>query len=122
MNYKVFVKLYASALEYANVDYYIAERGWEAWMDEYTSEQENDATVIVRILEKIYELAHSTITNLRGSISRAEFSRIYNIPIRTLENWDSQVRREDGVQTYLLMLISYTILLEFMGEEDDEKN
>ena len=34
------------------------------------------------------------ITEMRNyiGVSRAEFSRRYNIPIRTLESWESEVR------------------------------
>ena len=35
-------------------------------------------------------------------ISRAEFSRRYHIPIRTLENWDAGVRKPPAWALYIL--------------------
>lgn len=40
------------------------------------------------------EVNNLTITEMRNyiGVSRAEFSRRYNIPLRTLESWESEVR------------------------------
>lgn len=40
------------------------------------------------------EVTIMNITEMRNyiGVSRAEFSRRYNIPIRTLESWESEVR------------------------------
>lgn len=45
-----------------------------------------------------------TVTEMRGllGVSRAAFSRIYKIPIRTLEDWESGCRKCPDYVMYLL--------------------
>ena len=101
MKYELFVKLYAEALEYVDVDLYIAERGWQDWMAGF----ENPG----QVLKSIYSLAYMTTKQIResGGYSRAAFSRAYSIPIRTLEDWDAEVRTAPD---YVKMMIAYTFL------------
>lgn len=101
MKYELFVKLYGEALEYVDVDMYIAERGWQEWMNDFENHGE--------ILNSVYSLANMTIKEMRESngYSRAAFSRAYNIPIRTLENWDADVNK---MPNYVKMMIAYTFL------------
>lgn len=110
MKYELFTKLYGEALDYSNVELYIAERGWQDWMEVFDN--------VGSALKSIYLLAHSTLKESRErlSISRAEFSRKYNIPVRTLENWDAGI---NDAPEYVKMLIDYTILIE---EENNMKN
>ena len=48
------------------------------------------------------------ITEMRNyiGVSRAEFSRRYNIPIRTLESWESEVRTPPE---YVLQLLEESV-------------
>ena len=100
MKYELFTRLYGEALEYSDVDLYIAERAWQDWMDDYEN--------VGDVLKAIYQLAHSTLKETREKlkISRAEFSRKYNIPVRTLENWDAA---KSEAPSYVKVLIDYTI-------------
>lgn len=99
MKFELFSKLYLEALEYSDIDMYIAERGWQDWMNDF--ENHGD------ILERIYELAYMSIREIRESngLSRAAFSRAYNIPIRTLETWDANISK---TPVYVETLIAYT--------------
>lgn len=101
MKYELFNQLYAEALEYSDVELYIAERGWQEWMDDCEDPGET--------LNSIYSLANSSLKEIRESkgISRAAFSRMYNIPIRSLENWDSGSREAPD---YIKPLIAYTLI------------
>ena len=101
MKYELFVKLYGEALEYVDVDLYIAERGWQDWMDDF----ENPG----QILKSIYNLASMSVKDMRESkgFSRASFSRAYKIPLRSLENWDADVNKAPD---YVKMMIAYTFL------------
>jgi len=110
MKYDLFATLYVEAQEYSNVEMYIAERGWQEWMDNYPGEH------LGNILTSIYELATTPLKEIRESrkISRAAFSRIYNIPIRSLEDWDTDKRK---IADYNKMLIAYTFFMDgFLGK------
>lgn len=99
MKFELFSKLYAEALEYSDIDMYIAERGWQEWMNDF----ENPGNV----LTSTYTLAHGSIKEIRESngFSRVAFSKSYNIPIRSLENWESGARK---APEYVKTLIAYT--------------
>ncbi len=101
MNYELFVKLYGEALEYSDIDLYIAERGWQEWMDKVNNPS--------NVLKLTYRLANQSCKDMRESAgySRAALSRAYNIPIRTLEDWEKGVRTPP---VYLITLIAYTFL------------
>lgn len=103
MKFELFKTLYEEAIEYDDLEYYIAERGWQEWMDEYSAEE------IAGILNRIYRLAKNPLKDTR-EVSRAEFSRQYDIPIRTLENWDDGSRE---MPCYLKTLIDYA---QFMSK------
>ncbi|MBO0423876.1 helix-turn-helix domain-containing protein [Enterococcus plantarum] len=115
MKYDLFATLYAEAQEYSNVEMYIAERGWQEWMDNYPSEQ------LGNILTSIYELATTSLKEIRESrkISRAAFSRVYNIPVRTLEDWDTEKRK---ITDYNKMLIAYTFFMNDFLDKSAESN
>ena len=54
------------------------------------------------------EVTIMNITEMRNyiGVSRAEFSRRYNIPIRTLESWESEVRTPPE---YVLQLLEESV-------------
>lgn len=97
MKFELFKELYDEALGTASLDLYIAERGWQDWMEEYKSDEVAD------ILNHIYYLANNPLKETRKT-SRAEFSRQYNIPIRTLQDWDLGNR---NAPEYVKMLIDF---------------
>lgn len=55
-----------------------------------------------------------TIRELRqqSKMSRADFSRLLNIPIRTLENWESEKKGKRQPPSYLIELIEYKLKKE----------
>lgn len=97
MKFELFNQLYIEALEQSDLEYYIAERGWQDWMESYSAQE------IADILSAVYSLANSTLAESRGC-SRAEFARKFDIPIRTLEDWDSGKR---VAPMYVKKLIDY---------------
>jgi DNA-binding transcriptional regulator YiaG len=105
MKYELFKILYSEALEYSDVDMYIAERGWQDWMDNFDEDKIGD------LLASIYELAHKSLKEIRQdrNTSRAAFSHMYSIPVRTIENWDAE---KTHLNEYIKMLIAYTLFIE----------
>lgn len=101
MKFELFKQLYSEALDYEELDMYIAERGWQEWMEEFPP---------TPTLTEIFKLAHSTLKETRESlgISRASFSRMYNISVRNLENWDSG---KVTLLPYWKLLIDYSLFM-----------
>ena len=110
LDYDVYLTLYKEALLYDDVDMYIAERGWQEWMNQYSTEK------VSKILMNIFEISRMSVLEIRTllGLSRAAFSRAYNIPLRTLENWDAGTRKTPG---YVRELISYTALGHLINKE-----
>lgn len=113
ITYPTFVRLYEEASGYSNLDMYVAERGWQEWMDEY------DVDAISEILEKIYTMSGMSIHDLREFIgrSRTEMSRQYRIPLRSLENWDAGNRVPPE---YVATLIAYAIFVESFSRKEED--
>ena len=103
MNYQLFMSLYTEALGYADADMFIGERGWQDWMDRYSSEN------IGHMLLCIHFLANSDLKAVREKYgySRAAFGRLFDIPVRSLEDWDAGRRK---MPDYLKILICYALL------------
>ncbi|MDO4432001.1 MAG: hypothetical protein Q4B80_01665 [Aerococcaceae bacterium] len=97
MKFELFKQLYAEALEESDLEYYIAERGWQEWMENYTAQE------IADILNRVHTLANNPLKDTRQN-SRAEFCREYNIPLRTVEDWDSGNRTPPS---YIKLLIDF---------------
>ncbi|MBO1141398.1 hypothetical protein FQS87_15935 [Enterococcus avium] len=102
MTYKLFLSLYNEALGYVDVDMYVAERGWQDWMNDYPEDK------VGSILQEIFFLANSDLKTIREErgYSRAAFSRLFNIPIRSLEDWDAERRK---MPDYVKALICYAL-------------
>lgn len=97
MKFELFKELYDEALEIASLELFIAERGWQDWMENYTPNE------VAELLSRIYYLANNPLKDTR-EVSRAEFSRRYSIPVRTLEGWDAEERT---APTYVKLLLDY---------------
>ncbi|MDO5572961.1 MAG: hypothetical protein Q4G60_03165 [bacterium] len=113
MKYDLFKKFYDEAKDYNDVDMYIAERGWQDWMDKYSPT--DDASKVAEILTRIYNLSKLSIRYLRSmlGLSQISFYETYGIPRRTLQDWESG---DNKVADYLVALVAYTV---FEGEENE---
>lgn len=111
LDYTIFAKLYSEAKDYSDADMYIAERGWQEWMDDFCAEE------VVKILNATYRIGDMSIEEMRKKLgySRAEMSKEYRIPIRTLENWDAGKRNPPE---YVTSLIAYTVFVGNKYESD----
>lgn len=97
MKFELFKELYDEALDVASLELYVAERGWQEWMEEYKPDE------VAELLSRIYYLANNSLKDTR-QISRAEFSRQYGIPVRTLQDWDLGNR---SAPEYVKLLIDF---------------
>lgn len=97
MKFSLFKELYSEALEDTTLEFFIAERGWQEWMDDYTPDE------VANLLSCIYRLANNPLKDTR-QVSRAEFSRQYGIPVRTLQDWDLGNR---SAPEYVKLLIDF---------------
>ena len=97
MKFELFKELYDEALEIASLELYVAERGWQDWMEGYTPGE------VAELLGRIYHLANNPLKDTR-EVSRAEFSRRYGIPVRTLQDWDLGNR---SAPEYVKLLIDF---------------
>lgn len=113
ITYPTFARLYEEASGYSNLDMYVAERGWQEWMDKY------DVDAISDILEKIYTISGLSIHDLRewSGYYLAEMSRQYRIPLRSLENWDAGNRVPPE---YVVTLIAYAIFTESFSRKGED--
>lgn len=100
MNYKTFKGLYQEALNYTDVDEYVLHHDWSEWMNAYQPEE------IGPLLQRIFKMAHSALSETRD-MTQAEFSRLFEIPVRTVQDWDAG-RRNPPV--YVKQLICYALL------------
>lgn len=105
INYELFLILYDEAKQYNSLEWFISERGWQEWMNDFEVE------IIAKILEIIYEYSRCTIKDIRSKldISRASFSREYSIPLRTIEDWDAE---KSKIPEYTEKLIKYTLFIK----------
>lgn len=113
INYKTFKCLYNEALEYNDFELYVAERGWQSWMDAF------DVDTVVEVLDSIYKIAREPLRSARERLgySRAEFSRVYEIHIRTVEDWESN---RNHISKHTETLIKYTLFVEEMSNNEEK--
>lgn len=97
MKFSLFKELYSEALEDTTLEFFIAERGWQDWMEDYTPDE------VTELLSCIYRLANNPLKDTR-QVSRAEFGRQYGIPVRTLQDWDLGNR---SAPEYVKLLIDF---------------
>lgn len=120
MNYSQFSILYDEACTYDDFDMFVAERGWQEWMDKYVSQNEDseDTTVIVNVLTKIYDFAKGDIRSIRKSTGKSmkAFAKLYDIPERTLQDWEYGKNR---MPEYTKKLIVYTMIEDVTGDVNE---
>lgn len=114
-DYPTFARLYSEVADYTDVDMYIAERGWQDWMDNFSDED------IPKILQAIYDIGKMSMADIRSAIgysSRAEMHRKYRIPLRTLESWDAGDKEPRSA--YVFALIAYTLFVAELNKREQE--
>lgn len=107
MEYSLFLKLHNEAMTYGEVEMFIAERGWEDWMEEYPEER------LGGLLKSIYGLANSDLKTNRElvGLNREQFCSMYDIPVSTVGKWD---RGEREMPKYVKRLIDYVLFVDWL--------
>ena len=106
MDYATYAQLWAEATQYADFDLYVAERGWQGWMDAYADRSDS---AVLDTLQRIWDMAHDgtrAMRRLLGS-SQAAFAARFGIPTRTVENWESG---SNLPPPYVIKLLGYAVL------------
>lgn len=112
INYSTFVRLYNEAEREKDLDMYIAERGWQDWMGD-------DVDDVIDVLRTTYEVARSDFKELREmrGISQADMIRTYNIPARTLKQWEYGEREP---AEHVRKLLAYAVTMETLNKENED--
>lgn len=100
MTYNTFAELVSDALETTDFDRFLAERGWQDWMEEYG----DDTDRMVADLRNIFDVAHMSLADIRHSagLTQAATAKRFSIPRRTYENWE----RLGNCAIYLRLMIA----------------
>lgn len=87
MTYELYNRLWLRALDCRDVDEFLADCGDPDLLDLY----EDDTDRLVEALLAIWGVAFDGTRHIRAQLrmTRAEFSASFQIPLRTLENWES---------------------------------
>lgn len=121
MLYTTFVRLLDEANKYEDSKEFIMSLGWQPWMDKEAGGSADeafvDADAISGILELIHELSGVDFKGLRKrtGLSMAKMAAAYQIPLRTIENWDAGER---GMTSYDLKLLKYTVFIHEKEGDD----
>lgn len=91
MTDKLFYKLWKDALAKPDKEMYIHEYGYPEYFDEISE----DPAEVVEILGKIHDVAHMSVRDILeySGLSQGAVSRKFCIPLRTVENWATDVRQ-----------------------------
>lgn len=110
--YTQFVRLYVEALEIKDPDMYIAERGWQDWMNSF------DFDTVVKTLNLVRDISQRNFQELRKEtgLSQARMASAYGIKTRTLENWESGTRIPPEHDK---LFVSYIVFLEIMNRKEN---
>lgn len=107
ITYPQFCLMYNEAKNCDDVDMYVAERGWQEWMNEF-----DDVSDITAILNLIYDLRFATVKDLRTALnySQALFANTFNTSTRNVERWESGERKIEESKLNLMVYATLGIL------------
>ena len=108
MNYQDFYRLLTDVSECDDFDTYAAEVGGSL-------PPEIDDARLLPLLSDLWAYGKdrnvATLRKLTG-LSRAAFARVYNLPLRTLENWESSgSANARTAPQYVLDLLAYAVII-----------
>ena len=110
----LFFRLYEEAQQYKDEELFVAERGWQDWMDDLSVDE------VTAVLDAVWGLAHMSIRDMRElvTVSQTAASEVMHIPRRTLQNWEAGVT---DPPEYTRMFLAYIIYCEDECAEVEEQ-
>ncbi|MGM9647128.1 MAG: hypothetical protein ACI3YH_03230 [Eubacteriales bacterium] len=105
MTYTQFREIVLSIDDCTDLDHFIAERGWQEWMDDYDTDR------IVEILTAVWGLKCNPIKGIKQAAKHTNqsLSQTYGIPIRTVEDWSRSVR---ACPIYTWTMLAYCVFAD----------
>lgn len=105
MTYIQFREIVISLQDCKDLDHFIAERGWQDWMDGCDSDR------TVEILTAVWELRDNPIKGIKAvtKLTNAKLSEQYGISIRTVEDWARGVRQ---CPDYTSTMLAYCVFAD----------
>lgn len=91
MNSKLYYKLWQDAKNQPDKEMYIGKYDYTDWFDEISTNPDKVISFLEGIHDKIWMPFNDILSN--SGFSKAEFSRRFCIPIRTVEDWYSGKRK-----------------------------
>lgn len=87
MKSDVFYNLVLDAQEAKSCELFIAERGWQEWMEEYGE----NTSKLVSDMESIWQAINMPMAEMRAvtGLSQVAFAKYLCTSRRTVENWES---------------------------------
>ena len=89
----------ASRYDKDEFELYVSEAGWQDWLEDFVSEDEEEpdekeVETINIVLRQAWDIAMEQKDKIRqirdlSGMRRKDFAEKYNIPIRTIEDWES---------------------------------
>lgn len=110
MRFSTFCRLHEEATQ-TTEELFIAERGWQGWMEKY---EDN----ICSVLMEIYKISNMSILDVRKmyGIKRTELSRIARTSYRSIERWESGERQ---IPYQMMLLLKFAMFLEYFLETEE---
>lgn len=89
MKYRDFRNIYLSLGDCDSEEMFIAERGWQDWMEEYADDESGGK--ITNILHAFWCIKDNIVKGLKivCGLTQEEIDEDYGIPKRTIEDWSS---------------------------------
>ena len=93
MKYRDFRNIFLTLDDCDSEDMFIAERGWQEWMEEYADDESGEK--ITNILHSVWCMKDNIVKGLKTvcGLTQKEISEQYGIPKRTIEQWSSELRK-----------------------------
>lgn len=104
ISYFDFQRLALSAADCKDVDEYIAEEGGSVDLC--------DADAVINALRYIYSVRTVSDVRAASGLSRAAFCRTYNVPIRSMQDWELGQRVPSE---YSVRLLAYAVLSDILS-------
>lgn len=107
MDYKKYLALVGECVNTKTKEDFLAEYG-------YPEDCEWSPEVLIKAMQIIFAVSRNDFFTLTKDLNISAFCRVYNIPLRSAQNWVSGERKPPE---YLLQLIGYALLSELPKEE-----